>query len=516
MPKSPKAKPRTSSTAGVDARAEAQVKFGEARRLRQQGKTDKAIATCQHILRKNPDYSAALQLLGLLYMDKEDPNLALSCLTRAAMHNPDDHTILTSLAAVYLALDADEMADRTLAHAREIRPNDANTLFALGQVHAKANNPAEAVECFAAVVESNSKHIAARYALASCHAELGHEEQAVRLYESTLQDAEHASHAIWPLSQASKDLLSVDLMQIHDRLSETKIAKNPETRARLCFAKAAVFDRRNQHDEAWLSLTEANRLMETLNAPDHDARREAAGRRLHVALGSETVSICKPDTDMPVSLFLLGPSRSGKTTLEMLMSLNAQVQRGFESKIVQSATRAAFQTAGLLASSRLADLPGDLSDRFRDNYRRQLVRLAPSAPVYTNTNPHLVADVGRIAATVPNARFVFFERDTHDTALRMFAKLYKPHTNEYAQRLDEIAAYISWYQEMARAWMSRLPDLSLSLSYEAMVKDPTATIESVCRHCGIGVHDVTGNVVFDDIGCSEPYLQHMGNAIKTD
>ena len=60
----------------------------EAERLRQQGQYDRAETICEALVRKYPDYMAALHTLGLVFADQHRFEEALDCLVRAAMLNP--------------------------------------------------------------------------------------------------------------------------------------------------------------------------------------------------------------------------------------------------------------------------------------------------------------------------------------------------------------------------------------------------------------------------------------------
>src|SRR5262249_22437924 len=111
------------------------IQLQEAEQLRQQRKFSRAQAICESLVRRYPDYVAALHTLGLIHADKENYQRAFDCLARAAMLNPESWTTLTALSGVYLRLGANEMAAQVLEQARRLQPRDVSILVTLGEIY---------------------------------------------------------------------------------------------------------------------------------------------------------------------------------------------------------------------------------------------------------------------------------------------------------------------------------------------------------------------------------------------
>jgi hypothetical protein len=205
-----------------------------------------------------------------------------------------------------------------------------------------------------------------------------------------------------------------------------------------------------------------------------------------------------------LSLFIVGPSRAGKSTLERLVAQLAGTKRGFESRLVEPAARRTSQQSGLLTVADPAGLPRSLDGRFREIYLEELRDFAEGARIVTDTHPGLIGSVGRIAATIPLARFIFVRRHLDDVALRMFMKPYRA-GNHYAYDLATIFEHLSLYDEMSDLWIERFPSLTMSVEYEQMVADPAGTLARVARFCGASMPDAPLPKLRDDSGCAAPY-----------
>ena len=73
----------------------------------------------------------------------------------------------------------------------------------------------------------------------------------------------------------------------------------------------------------------------------------------------------------PLSLFIIGPSRSGKTTVERLLGQVEGIKCGYESRLAERTARRTSQLSGLLTISTPPDLPTRAACRFRTITRKR-------------------------------------------------------------------------------------------------------------------------------------------------
>jgi hypothetical protein len=186
--------------------------------------------------------------------------------------------------------------------------------------------------------------------------------------------------------------------------------------------------------EAWEQVVPANRTLFLGMRDERQRRRE----REQATLARLRETRIKPRGNgsgkEPISLFILGPSRSGKTATEQLTATLAGVKRGYENPIVDNAVRGTFQTAALLTNTFFEALPAQLDSQCRELYLEELARRAGSAKVFTNTHPVSVHDAARVTAAFPNVRFIFVKRNLEDVLRRIFLRKYSQ-GNAYAYDL---------------------------------------------------------------------------------
>lgn len=480
----------------------------QADQLRQQGQLDRAGSICHALTRRYPDFVAALHTLGLVYLDKRNFERALDCLVRAQMLDPNNWMTLTALSLAYLRLGANEMAAQTLDRALAIRPDDASIHASLGEIYREEREYELAQQAYRKALTLDSDLQSAAIGLALCQMALGQNAEAATVLESSFKRGHRSLNLLDVMATLSRNTLSVDLLAALDFLSANQREQNAEFKNTFAFVRAAALHMNDRYAEAWQLLEAANRPLfaeHKLELREDIARQEKSLARLRnasfkqIAIGNE-----------PVSLFILGSSRSGKSSLEHMLASLDGVKPGCEAPIVENALRRTFQSAAFPAGGHLEDLPPELLPSFRDNYLHDLARRMGSARVFTNTSSHRIHDASIVASVVPNVRFVLVRRDLRDTALRIFMTKYL-RGNSYAYDLKSIASYLEWYDAMVDLMAEKFSEISLVVTYEGLVDDPIAVLRKVANLCGRSVKDGSISGPVDDRGIATHYRELMGD-----
>lgn len=476
----------------------------EAEGLRQQGRLDRAEAICYPLVRRYPGYVAALHTLGLVYLDKGDFERALDCLVRASMFDPTNWMTLTALSLAYLRLGASEMAAQTLDKALAIRPRDASIFSSLGEIHREEREYEVAQQAYRQALTLDPHMETPAIGLALCLSRLGQSAEAANVLCEAFGRGIRSLRLLHVMTTLPPGTVPIDILGALDQLAAGRNTTDAAFKNTFLFARAAALDAAGRHAEAWEALAAANRPLAVEYQAElkaNIARREKSLARLRVVSGAPQGATSR---EQPISLFILGPSRSGKTTLERLVSSLDHIRVGCEVPIVEKAVRRTFQAAAIPTSSRPEDLPADLLPLFRAMYLEDLERRAGSARVFTNTLPGHIHNAVLLASVIPNARFVLLKRSPEDVAWRIYLTKYL-YGNAYAYDLKAIKDHLDWYNTMIDLTAEKLPDVVRVVSYDAMVDDPAATLRCVAEFCGLSVNDRPGPSLPNDRGCSAPY-----------
>jgi tetratricopeptide (TPR) repeat protein len=485
------------------------LRLKEAEELRLQRKLDRAQKICESLLREHPDYAGALHTLGLVLADKDNYQLALNYLVRAAMLHPRSWMTLTALSGVYLALGAPEMAAHALEQARAIKPDDSNVLATLGEVYREEREYELARDAYRQALAIEPDLAPAATGLGWVCSYMGEDGEAVEVFERLVERGARSLEVLHALTSLPASLVSVDVLAEMEKVVREPTLDKPIFESALAFIRATALDKAGRPAEAWQQLVPANRAVFAAMQRERQQQREREKASLKQLLDAPSrTGGNKAGDGQTISLFILGPSRSGKTSMEKLVSALAGVKRGYENPIVEKSVRRTFQSAALLASGSLGHLPPQLDPMFREIYQEELARRAGSAPVFTNTHPVRIYDVARMVSLFHDVRFIFVKRDVDDVVLRIFMLRYH-RGNAYAYDLKSAREHVVWYHRMMDLLAEKFPDIVRVVRYEDMVTDPPAALRAAADLCGLPMVHGSLPAIGDDRGSAEPYRQLM-------
>ena len=499
----------------VNPLREAREQLEQAEGLRKQGKLDRAESILASLVRRYPDYFGAQHTLGLIFADRGNYRRAVEHLVQAAMLNPRSWMTHAALAGVYLRLDAKEMAAHTLEQARTIKPKEPTILVTLGEIYSEEREYELAHDAYREALEVEPGMAEAAIGLAYACIALGQHAETADALERLLKRGERSLGLLTALVSLPASVIRRDVLVELDKVVRRTDEDKTEFETGAAFVRAAALDIAGRHAEAWEHALAANRLVIPKMKDElarHERERQARLKWLH-----ENSVSAKPyaagDAKQPISLFILGPSRSGKTTMEGLFAKLDGVMRGYENPSVENAISRAYQAAGLLTTWTLEHLPPQFYPLCREIYVEELARRADSAKVFTNTHPAYIHDAARLAMILPNVRFIFVKRNLEDITLRIYIRKYDK-GNAYAYDLKAAREHIVWYYQMMDVLAEKLPNIVRVIHYEDMVADPATALRAAAELCGLPVNDTISLKIGDDRECAAPYRELIAAELK--
>ncbi len=188
-----------------------------------------------------------------------------------------------------------------------------------------------------------------------------------------------------------------------------------------------------------------------------------------------TVNLDETEGFSPV--FIVGMLRSGTTLLSSLLARRSDVRARGELAVIENLFNR------LNGTGRLDD-PIALA-RARDAYVAHARRDDHAVRWFVDKQPLNFLYVDFIRRLFPNARFVHCRRDHCDTALSVWMQYFSGTAAGFAYQWRDIAAVLDGADTLMRHWGKHFPDAILSVDYEALVRDPDATMAAIERHLGM-------------------------------
>ena len=475
-----------------------------AEELRGSGQLDKAAAILVPLSEKQPDCWGVVYTLALVRYDQRDFPTACSLLVKADFLNPDDALTLAMLGRTCLALRDMWRAERYISAAVTLDPQDVAVRLAVAARLQAEGQYDLAVEAFRAILAICPNDLDMAIGLGSCLRASGHAAEAAALLDPLV--SRNRLVVLQELARLPYGISTVDLLAEAAKFPRPDDPSRHEVEMALAFVCAEVLHKAGRTTEACAAIRDAN--VRVLAGTGFDPARHRKGTRtaeVDLATDLARLPVAEPDPAVPISLFVLGTSRSGKTTLEGLLTSHPSVYAGGENHYLSAAVSTSLQAAGFLPETNLACLPIQLQDEFRRRYWLAWRRRAGAAKVFVTTAPGFIHQAARLAAILPNVRFALIGRNADDVRFRMLLKRY---ANGYLYASDAVAArdHIDSYARLADLLAEARPGMVHRISYEAMIADPEAVRAGLLGFLGLSDAGLAPSPQLpDDRGAAAPY-----------
>jgi tetratricopeptide (TPR) repeat protein len=176
--------------------------------------------------------------------------------------------------------------------------------------------------------------------------------------------------------------------------------------------------------------------------------------------------------DRLTKIFILGPSRSGKSTLEHILSENLHVKAMFE--LIQHNELIKNNGCGKKSSEFL----------FENTFAQSEAKLFEQGyKLLTSTNPESLFYSDHLIDMVPNVFFIFVNRDYRDISSEIFTREYK-NANLYSYDPNELSKYLDVYNKICEMLVLKVPDRCLTVSFEDIIQAPEAMVDRISSLVG--------------------------------
>ena len=171
-------------------------------------------------------------------------------------------------------------------------------------------------------------------------------------------------------------------------------------------------------------------------------------------------------------LFIMGPSKSGKSSLEHIFSESSCVKTLYEvieHKELMKDNEYGRDTNGVIFENLFSHSEGKL---VREGYE-----------LVTSTNPGSIFYSDYLMDMLPNTYFIIIKRDPQDISPEIFTTEYKSE-NIYSYDANEISKYLDVYYKVCQSLAMKVPDRCLTVSFENIIKAPENVVNQVNKLIG--------------------------------
>lgn len=395
---------------------------------------------------------------------------------------PDHPQTHLYLAAIFTKLDRHEEA---LAHAEraiDLSPEFADAHRWRGYALGRLNQMSDALASFERAMELENDTGPARLGRAWLHARCERWDLARLDLEDVIRRDETNDTAWVRLALLPEGQLTAE--RASDILSHRADLLQGEAQASRCFVKANLLKHLQRYAESFAFISQANELrLSEIAQPDR--WRQHFDKLLQNA---ETWNPKNGDDSAGSGarlLVVLGPSCSGKSSLERLLGDDASIRRGYEGNAAGPARR----RLEMIAAGEGHSAPSSALDR----QRQVFAALFPLKPeemlngahaVVTITNPFLLAAAPLIFDLYPRSAFVFLQRDLLDNAAEVYARDYSSEC-AFSYHPGSALDYVELYQQAAARIAPKMGSRAMTVSFQDTLSSPGRVLASIYGMLGL-------------------------------
>ena len=435
--------------------------------LKDQGNLEEAIESYKKALNLKPDYFEAYNNMGLALKDQGKLEDAIGAYTTSISLWSDYADAYVNMGVALNDLRRSQEAVQAYKKALNLKPDYFEAYNNMGVALKDQGKLEEAIEAYKKALILKPDYAAAFNNMGIVLKDQDELEKAVEAFKKAL--------SIEPdFADAARNLIKIPLGRIDSELIEQLSSaqeflcaniKNPSERL---FFKANILAHNGKLNDAFELMVEANRIkwqQVSSNAKHYERHCDMA-----IELARNWTPELKPIHGSTLKkLFVLGPSRSGKSTLENILMSNPNIFPMFENI-----------NLNLLSNFNNTEGVHEVLEIDQLFYHEERDLLRGGYDMVTSTSPANIFEVDRLMDRVVNCFVVLVKRNRADIAAEIFTKEYRS-GNFYAYDNSSILTYLLKYDAMWKIVKQKVRNRTLEVSFDDILTKPQEVLESISK-----------------------------------
>ena len=451
------------------------------------GEFVKADKLCRRLLGQVPAEVRTLRLLARLAKRFHHYEISTSILAQCIETQPANAALGLEYAHSLLAnmkhQEALEQCQRLIGIAPEmieIYDLKAEVLYSLGRYE-------EAIKIFRELSGVHEKRATALLHLGKVLKTVGETSQAISCYHEAAEYDDVSAQAYWELANLRTYRFSTDEIE-----SMQSLLKGGEITAinkvLIEFSLGKALEDEKQFAESFKHYKAANDGYAKIQ-PFQYINQNASFKSFFTAEYFSAQKEIGNSSDAPV--FVVGLPRSGSTLLEQILTAHSMVDATRELAEVVSIARELGNPnqpeRGQYPQS-MAKLNADQIQGLAQRYLDYAQDFRQQAPYFVDKTPGNFHHIGLIKTLFPNAKIIDIRRNPMAVGWSSYRHFFAD-SFLFSYDLTTIGKYYNDYIELMDHWHTVLPGQILTISYEDLINDLPATVDSVLNYCGLGYEE---------------------------
>jgi len=480
-----------------------------------QGKADEAVTLISRAVKGNEGDPQYLCNLGVALNAAGQHDKAVVALDRAIAYKPDYAEAYSNKGMALRSLKRFGEAVEVYRQAVRLKPSEAGFHFNLGNSLRDAGHLIDAESAYRRAVHLRPSYGAAINGLAAALDNEGRAPEVLELLDRALKqlpnDAKlhlRRGRALYHLNRLHEAAAALRRsIELDPRFGEPQLHLSYMVRRESRDAEVEALDKLftdssvpiedrvfagfglgkaladlDDHEGAIAAYTEANTLNRQLVAKSPE---RAAAELARDTARFEGVPAPRTDGGFyeATPIFVVGLPRSGKTTVETILSRHPAIEGVGE---LPTLARLVSELKSEVGDKPIAEIPSDRFTELGRAYMREAQSLAAAGMRIVDTLPSNFRNIGFIRLALPNARIIRSLRPTPEHVIAVFEKYFTSSGYEWSNDLEELSAYHAAFSEQMAGWHRLFPGRIYEIDLLNLRHDRKGEINRLLDFCGLG------------------------------
>lgn len=432
-----------------------------------QGKLEQAFKAYKKSLTLQPDFAEVYNNMGILLKDQGQLDEAIEAYNKAIDLKPDYATAFNNLGNVLKIQGNLAEAIEAYKEALLLEPYYTETYNDIGICLQSIGKLDDAIEFYNKATKLQPKYARAYNNMGNALVDQGKLKQAVDAYRKALKITPDYAQAARNLVKIPVGMIDVETVTALNSNLQPFVESIDGQSGKLFF-KANLLLHTGKKDEAFKTFIQANHIKsQTIIAETKELQKKFDNTIKRITDWLPTLQ-CQSELSFK-QLFLLGPSRSGKSILEQLLAKSPNIYPMFERIDLKRVREGEF------GQEHLKTLP--ISELF---YKNNADLLAKKYDMITSTSPESIFYIDRLIEGLTGPFCIFVKRNRSDIASEIFNREYAQ-GNFHSYSHSSILAYLDAYEAIWECLKYKLPHRVLEISFEEMLNEPQKVIRNITQ-----------------------------------
>lgn len=403
--------------------------------------------------------------LALEFREDGQFDNAIKAYNKALSFQPNSAEIYNSLGNTYKHKNCIENAKEAYLKAIEIKPSFARAHYNLGNLFLYLGRPEEAIKAFNKAIEADESFYQAYNNLGIALEEQGNFSFALKAYKTALSINSNFHQAASNIVKLPLRTVDIESLKLCEHL--TSVDSTWPSQQNHLFFQANFLKHQSQLDKSFSKFYAANKTARA--SSNSDLKKEISAGIKNLDRMKDWKPIKSNKAINLKKVFILGPSRSGKSSLEQLVSTDTSVLRLYEGVNFNSLTH------------QQSHMPDSTNKTFTNLFNRseeEILLDGYDTILSTNSDSIFYADI--LYDLLSSSHFIIMRRNLKDVGAEIFTKEYTNNL-EYAYDPKTIEKFLSLYSDACNTILSKIPERCLIVEYDNVVEKPLETLKRICK-----------------------------------